>query len=168
MLYLIIYMRHQNDFILAILCMTDDIDGVIRTIVSRLSGLSPEDAKDYVFKLLGLSNLNKIYNKVKKEVENMPITFDIRESEMFLDGKQEGLLEGLLEGERKGLLEGERKGLLEGIEMALEIKYGYTGIGLMGMIRNIGTLEELSQLKVIIKRSDTIDEVKASLIGMIK
>ncbi|WP_040334713.1 hypothetical protein [Candidatus Magnetobacterium casense] len=148
--------------------MTDDIDGVIRTIVSRLSGLSPEDAKDYVFKLLGLSNLNKIYNKVKKEVENMPITFDIRESEMFLDGKQEGLLEGLLEGERKGLLEGERKGLLEGIEMALEIKYGYTGIGLMGMIRNIGTLEELSQLKVIIKRSDTIDEVKASLIGMIK
>ncbi|MBF0338175.1 MAG: hypothetical protein HQL05_10110, partial [Nitrospirae bacterium] len=92
--------------------MTDDIDGVIRTIVSRLSGLSPEDAKDYVFKLLGLSNLNKIYNKVKKEVENMPITFDIRESEMFLDGKQEGLLEG----ERKGLLEGERKGLLEGIE----------------------------------------------------
>ncbi|MBV6342061.1 hypothetical protein HWQ67_10735 [Candidatus Magnetobacterium casensis] len=94
----------------------------------------------------------------------MPITFDIRESEMFLDGKQEGLLEG----ERKGLIEGERKGLLEGIEMALEIKYGYTGLELMGMIRKIGTLEELSQLKVIIKRSDTVDEVKASLIGMIK
>ncbi|WP_255317227.1 hypothetical protein, partial [Candidatus Magnetobacterium casense] len=101
---------------------------------------------------------------VKKEIENMPITFDIRESEMFLDGKQEGLLEG----ERKGLIEGERKGLLEGIEMALEIKYGYTGLELMGMIRKIGTLEELSQLKVIIKRSDTVDEVKASLIGMIK
>ncbi|MBF0592089.1 MAG: hypothetical protein HQL02_08380 [Nitrospirae bacterium] len=157
-----------DDFILAILCQTDDIDGVIKTIVGRLSGLSPEDAKDYCFKLLGLSNLKRMYNKVKKEVENMPITFDIRESEMFLDGKQEGLLEG----ERKGLLEGERKGLLEGIcegiEVALEIKYGSNGLELMDMVRNIDTLEKLNQLKVIIKKSDTVDEVRSNLIGMLK
>ncbi|MBF0536694.1 MAG: hypothetical protein HQL03_00400 [Nitrospirae bacterium] len=98
----------------------------------------------------------------------MPITFDIRESEMFLDGKQEGLLEG----ERKGLLEGERKGLLEGIcegiEVALEIKYGSNGLELMDMVRNIDTLEKLNQLKVIIKKSDTVDEVRSNLIGMLK
>ncbi|MBF0608496.1 MAG: hypothetical protein SFH39_05165 [Candidatus Magnetobacterium sp. LHC-1] len=140
-----------DDFILAILCETDDIDGVIKTIVGRLSDLSPVEAKDYCFRLLGLSNLNKIYGKVKKEVENMPITFDIRESEMFLEGKREG----------------KRDGLLEGVEMVLEIKYGATGLELMDMVKKVDTLEKLNQLKVLIKRSDAIDEVRANLMGML-
>ncbi|MBF0317039.1 MAG: transposase, partial [Nitrospirae bacterium] len=72
--------------------------------------------------------------------------------------------EGLIEGEIKGKAEG----LLEGIEAILEIKYGSNGLELMDMIRNIGTLEKLSQLKVIIKKSDTVDEVRASLIAMLK
>ncbi|MBF0337900.1 MAG: hypothetical protein HQL05_08710 [Nitrospirae bacterium] len=89
-------------------------------------------------------------------VENMPITFDIRESEMFLEGKQEGLLEG------------KREGLLEGMEMALEIKYGAMGLELMELVKKVDTLEKLNRLKVLIKRSDTIDEVRANLIGMLR
>ncbi|MBF0344012.1 MAG: hypothetical protein HQL06_07260 [Nitrospirae bacterium] len=141
-----------EDFILAILCKTDDVDGTIKTIVKRLSVMSPKDAKDYCLKLLYLSNLKKLYNKVKWEVDNMPITFDIRESEMFLDGKREGILEGRLEG----------------IEMLLEIKYASKGLELMDMIRNIDDLDKLNELKVLIKRSDTADELRAMLVEMLK
>ncbi|MBF0343904.1 MAG: hypothetical protein HQL06_06695 [Nitrospirae bacterium] len=169
-----------EDLVLAILCKTDDVDGAIKTIVDRLSVLSPKDAKDYCLKLLYLSNLKKLYNKVKKEVDNMPITFDIRESEMFLDGKREGLIEGqkkgliegqkkgLIEGQKKGLIEGQRKGLIEGIEMALEIKYGSKGLELMDMVRNIHEIERLNQLKVLIKRSGTPDELRATLVDILR
>ncbi|MBF0539273.1 MAG: hypothetical protein HQL03_13575, partial [Nitrospirae bacterium] len=68
----------------------------------------------------------------------------------------------------EGLIEGKRDGLLEGIEAILDIKYGSKGLELMDIIRNIDTVEKLSQLKVIIKRSATVDEVRVSFIGMVK
>ncbi|MBF0343237.1 MAG: hypothetical protein HQL06_03315 [Nitrospirae bacterium] len=132
---------------LAILCKTDDEDDTIKTIVGKISVLPPKEAKDYCLKLLYLSSLKKLYNRVKNEVDNMPITFDIRESEIFLDGMREGLIDG--------------------IEMVLEIKYGSNGLELMDMVRNIEAFEKLNQLKVAIKRSDTVEELRTILVDMI-
>ncbi|MBF0343803.1 MAG: hypothetical protein HQL06_06185 [Nitrospirae bacterium] len=139
-----------EDLVLAILCKTDNVDGTIKTIVGRISVLPPKEARDYCLKLLYLSNLKKLYNKVKREVDNMPITFDIRESEMFLDGKREGLLEG------------ERKGILEGM---LDIKYGSEGLELMDMARNI---DDFEMLRILIKGSNTVEELRAAIIDRFK
>ncbi|MBF0345929.1 MAG: hypothetical protein HQL06_17090 [Nitrospirae bacterium] len=73
--------------------------------------MPPRDRKDYAMKLLYLFELKMLYNKIKREVENMPITIDVKKSGMYKDG--------LLEGQRKGLIEGKRQGLIEGIEAVL-------------------------------------------------
>ncbi|MBF0537299.1 MAG: hypothetical protein HQL03_03495 [Nitrospirae bacterium] len=95
-----------EDIVLSILCRTEDIDGTVTSILGKLSLLPARQRADYVTGLLYLTNLRKIYKKVKQEVENMPITVDLANCDMYKDG--------LLEGQRKGLLEGQRKGLLEG------------------------------------------------------
>ncbi|MBF0345985.1 MAG: Yae1 family protein [Nitrospirae bacterium] len=160
--------KKPEDFILAILCKTENIDITIKDVVKKISLLPHKTQQNYAFKLIGLSNLNASYNKVKTEVRNMPVTLDVRESPIYLDGKGEGLIEGrqegLIEGERRGL----REGLLVGIETILEVKYGAVGLELMDMVKNINSFERLNQLNTLIKRSATVDEVRANLIGMIK
>ncbi len=42
-------------------------------------------------KLLYLSDLRKLYNRVDQVIEKMPITIDFKDSQIF----QEGLLEGI-------------------------------------------------------------------------
>ncbi|MEO5358667.1 MAG: Yae1 family protein [Nitrospirae bacterium YQR-1] len=160
-----------GDNILAILCKTEDADGTIKGILAKLYELPPDEREDYILKLLTLSRLRGLTKSVKREVKKMPVTIDITKDELYLDGvevgllngKREGKLEGLLEGERKGLLEGKRDGLLEGIELGLELKYGLAGLELMKIVKGINTIDKLEAFKNLIKKADSVDELKEFL-----
>ncbi|MCG6553535.1 MAG: Yae1 family protein [Candidatus Magnetominusculus sp. LBB02] len=153
-----------EDVVLAILCQSDNIDVTIAKILEKLSRLPLRARKDYILKLLYLSDLRKLYNKITQEVEKMPITIDIAESDLYKDifhrGELAGKLEGKLEGKRAGIQEGKREGLLEGIELGLEIKYGAAGVELMSMVRIISTVDRLEELKNLIRKSDSLEKLK--------
>ncbi|KWT74995.1 hypothetical protein [Candidatus Magnetominusculus xianensis] len=156
-----------EDMVLAILCKTEDVDVTIRKILDKLTVLPLKEREGYIRKLLYLSDLRKLYPKVKMEVNKMPITIDVKNSDIYQEGKEEGLLEGerrgLLEGERKGLFEGRREGLLEGIEGMLELKYASAGLELMNMVRAIPTVDKLEEFKNLIKKAGSVDELRGFL-----
>jgi hypothetical protein len=132
------------------------VDATIRKILDKLSVLPIKEREGYIRKLLYLSDLRRLYPKVKMEVSKMPITIDVKNSDIYQEGKEEGLLEG----ERKGLFEGKREGLLEGIEGMLELKYGSAGLELMNMVRAIPTVDKLEEFKNLIKKAGSVDELK--------
>jgi hypothetical protein len=164
-----------EDIVLAILCKSGNMDVTIAKILEKLSVLPIKERKDYILKLFYLSDLRKLYNKVRQEVEKMPITIDLADSDIYkeglFEGKQEGLYEGkqegLFEGKQEGLYEGERigkmAGLLEGIEGMLELKFGLAGLELMNMVRVLNTINKLEEFKNFIKKAGSVDELKEFL-----
>ncbi|KWT82594.1 hypothetical protein [Candidatus Magnetominusculus xianensis] len=168
-----------EDIVLAILCKSDNMDITIAKILEKLSMLPLKIRKDYILKLLYLSDLRKLYNKVTQEVKKMPITIDINESDLYkeiffkgrvegrvegkLEGKVEGRVEGKLEGKVEGRVEGKLEGLLEGIELGLELKYGSAGLELMDIVRIISIVDKLEEFKNIIRKSDSLDKLKEFL-----
>jgi hypothetical protein len=55
--------------------------------------------------------------------------------------------------------------LLEGIADLLEVKFGPAGMGLLSSIRQLATIAELENIRMIIKTAATIAEVRAWLQG---
>ncbi|MBF0458751.1 MAG: hypothetical protein HQK99_12755 [Nitrospirae bacterium] len=149
-----------EDIVLAILCKTGDVDAVIRKILDKLSVLPPKEREGYIRKLLYLSDLRRLYPKVKMEVSKMPITIDVKNSDIYREGLVEGQRKGLLEGQRKGLLEGERVGIIEGM---LELKYGSAGLELMSLVRIMPTVDKLEEFKNLIKKAGSLDELREFL-----
>jgi hypothetical protein len=141
-----------EDIVLAILCGTKDVDATIRKILDKLSVLPPKEREGYIRKLLYLSDLRKLYPKVKMEVSKMPITIDVRDSDIFKEGIEEGLIKG------------KEEGLIEGIELGLELKHGSAGLELMNMVRVIGSVEKLEELKNLIKTAASVNELKGFLV----
>ncbi|MBF0458161.1 MAG: hypothetical protein HQK99_09730 [Nitrospirae bacterium] len=137
-----------EDIVLAILCKTRDVDALIRSILDKLSRLPLKEREGYIRKLLYLSDLRKLYPKVKMEVSKMPITIDVRNSDIF----QEGRVEGKVEGERLGIIEG-----------MLELKYGSAGLELMDRVRIVNSADKLEEFKNLIKKADSLDKLKEFL-----
>jgi hypothetical protein len=67
-------------------------------------------------------------------------------------GKQQGL--------RTGLEEGRRQGLLDGIELALELRYGPEGLGLLPEIRKVENLDVLKAIHAGIRQASSLDELR--------
>ncbi|MBF0520862.1 MAG: Yae1 family protein [Nitrospirae bacterium] len=130
---------------------TENADGTIMGILTKLYELPLEERKDYVLKLLTLSRLRNLTESVKREVKKMPVTIDITKDVLYLDGKEEGLIEG------------KRDGLLEGIELGLELKYGLAALELMNIVRAINTIDKLEEFKNLIKKAGSVDELKEFL-----
>ncbi|MBF0569036.1 MAG: hypothetical protein HQK95_09270 [Nitrospirae bacterium] len=80
-----------EDIVLAILCHSDDMDVTIARILEKLSTLPLKAREDYILKLLYLSDLRKLYNRVDQEIEKMPITIDFKDSQIFQEGSLEGI-----------------------------------------------------------------------------
>lgn len=152
-----------EDIVLAILCKSDNMDVTISKILEKLSKLPLRAREDYILKLLYLSDLRKLYNKVTQEVKKMPITFDIEESDLYKDFFHRGELAGRLKGELAGKLAGKLEGLLEGIELGLEIKFGSAAVGLMSLVRTLSSEDKLEEFKNLIRKSDSLDRLKEFL-----
>ncbi|MBF0519624.1 MAG: Yae1 family protein [Nitrospirae bacterium] len=75
--------------------------------------------------------------------------------------------EGLFKGKQEGLIEGKQEGLFEGIELGLELKFGQSGLELMSVVRAINSLDKLEELKNLIKKASSVDELKMFLANSI-
>jgi hypothetical protein len=88
--------------ILAILCRMGDQNETIREILSRISELPDKARADALASLLILSRLRRLETVVKKEAEEMALTFNVMENDVLrpmfvkaqMDSKQEGRQEG--------------------------------------------------------------------------
>lgn len=70
-----------------------------------------------------------------------------------------GFRRGVSEGRQLGILEG----TLEAIEMGLSVKFGAKGLRLLPEIRRIRDIDRLNMIKQIIRVTDDLAEVEASL-----
>lgn len=139
-----------------ILAVLSDFKGrdplaVIRLILERLRKVEPNDnALHKALQQLGmLSRLRNLYEEVKKESKNMPITYNIATDKFYQEGKEEGKVEGKIEGK----IEGKKEGIIEGklkekvataITMLKMGKYGLPEIALVtGLdIKKVSELKE--------------------------
>ena len=80
-----------------------------------------------------------------------------------LEGRLEGKLEGRLEGKLEGRLEGKLEGLREGIEFALEMRFSQDEVeNIKPYLSSMG-ISQLNKLKDILKKVDTIEELKEKI-----
>jgi hypothetical protein len=81
-------------------------DMVIRKIIGRLRELCSDEIRlqKYIQQLIMLSRLRNLEVETKKEVEHMPITYDIKKDGLFLEGMKIGEKLGEKQGEKRGVL----------------------------------------------------------------
>ena len=79
------------------------------------------------------------------------------------EGRQKGMAEGWQQGMTEGRQQGIQEGMLEAIEMGLSVKFGAKGLRLLPSIRRIRDIERLNMIKQIIRVTDDLAEVEASL-----
>ena len=74
--------NNPNDWILSILCKTDDEEKLVKEVLKRIASLEDEGKKrEILSELLIVAGLRKkkILNIVAKEIQSMPITIDLEE-----------------------------------------------------------------------------------------
>lgn len=97
-----------GDNVLAILTHVKNQNDAIKNIVARIGLLNARAFQDSVNQLLIISGLRGLSQRVKEEVNKMPVTENILDHELigpaYRSGLQQGRVEGRLEGERAVLL----------------------------------------------------------------
>jgi hypothetical protein len=83
-------------------------------------------------------------------------------------GIEKGLQQGIQEGERQGMKKGVVQGLLKGISLALELRFGSSGLDLMPMIGRIEDAEGLSRVMEGVKAARDLDTFKALVLETAK
>ncbi len=173
------------DRIMACLCKVEDEGYLIEKLVETMEGMEEEERKDYIMKLLTLTELRpKLRIRLSEEVRHMPIVVrpeDIKLSKRKLkkdvlyrlgleEGKQIGLEEGRKEGEVIGIEKGKQIGIEEGLlksaqEMVIAIiegKLGYVPEEIANRIREIRDVEFLRSLaKKLVSASEDFMQVLA-------
>lgn len=94
---------------------------IIRRILSRLQQLQPESTllQKYLKHLTTLARLRKLETQTKKEIQAMPIEYDITTDGFYLEGLEQGIEQGL----ERGLEQGKRQavaGLLTSTNLSPE------------------------------------------------
>jgi predicted transposase YdaD len=91
-----------EELVLAILTDFPERDAkqVVSVILRKLKRVAANRAelKKAYQQLLTLSRIRKLEVETKKQIEAMPITYDIKTDGLFLEGKAEGKAEGKVEG----------------------------------------------------------------------
>ncbi len=148
--------QDPGDRIIACLCRVEDEEYLIRKLLETMEGMRDEERKDFMVKVLTLTELRpNLRVKLSEEVRHMPIVVrpeDIKlpESELRKDllyslGLEEGLHKGKQLGLEEGLHRGKQLGLEEGLlldaqEMLLTViegRLGYVPEGVEGRVRKI-------------------------------
>ncbi len=115
------------DRIMACLCKVEDERYLIEKLVETMEGMEEEQRKDYIMKLLTLTELRpNLRIKLTEEVKPMPIVVrpedirlpkrKLRKDILYRLGLEEGKQIGLEEGKKVGLEEGKKEGEVIGIE----------------------------------------------------
>ncbi|MEO5351499.1 MAG: DUF4351 domain-containing protein [Magnetococcus sp. YQC-3] len=87
---------------LAILCRMGDQSETIREILYRISKLPDKARADALARLLILSRLRRLETVVKKEAEEMALTFNVMENDVLRPMFLQAQMDSELVGERKG------------------------------------------------------------------
>ncbi|MEL7145498.1 MAG: hypothetical protein AAFO69_03950 [Bacteroidota bacterium] len=104
-----------EEIILAILTDYPEIDAelVVRRIIEKLQQATTDELRlrRAIEQLLILSRLRKLQKVTKTTVDNMPITYDITEDELYQEGLEKGLEKGAEKKERRLVERAIRKGV---------------------------------------------------------
>jgi hypothetical protein len=145
-----VFLKHETGegVILSILCDRKDIDSAefINKVLNRLCELDKGSQimfDRHISQLLILSRLRNMDTIIEKEVENMPVTIDIKRDSLYKKGKSEGLHEA--------------------IELGLELKFGNLGLNLMNRIQPINDITKLKAIKETIRKAVNLQEVASCL-----
>ena len=95
--------------ILAILCRIDNQKEVIQEILYRISELPMKARADALTKLVILSRLRRLEAVVKTEAEEMSLTFNLMENDVFRPIIMKAIMEAQMDGHRDGERDGEAK-----------------------------------------------------------
>ena len=105
-----------HEIILAVLCKFDKKDApkIIKQILEKLNQKSKNERElfEYTTDLEILSGLRNLQSITKKQVDKMPIIYDLKKDLRYIEGKQEGKLEGKQEGELEGKQEKARTAII--------------------------------------------------------
>jgi predicted transposase YdaD len=91
--------------VLAVLTRFGEQPKVVRGILERIAGGSPEGRDQALAELFIVAELRKLSGNVKREVEKMPILLDIMDNEVLGPVLRKGLRQGRLEGRVEGQVE---------------------------------------------------------------
>ena len=105
-----------HEIILAVLCKFEKRDAakIIKEILEKLNQKSKNERElfEYTTDLEILSGLRNLQSITKKQVDKMPIIYDLKKDLRYIEGKQEGKLEGKQEGELEGKQEKARTAII--------------------------------------------------------
>lgn len=97
-----------HEIVLAVLCKYDKKDApkIIKQILEKLKSKAKNDRElhEYTTDLEILSGLRKLQSETKKQIDKMPIVYDLEKDLRFKEGKRKGRLEGKLEGKRESVV----------------------------------------------------------------
>ncbi|KWT87093.1 hypothetical protein [Candidatus Magnetominusculus xianensis] len=153
--------------VLSILCdyKGKDVSIFIREILCKIKERVKEETLRgrYIRQLEVLSKLRNLQGKVNKEESGMAIVYDIETDIRYRQGLTKGRKEGREDGRTEGRRQGLKDGLIEAIELAVELKFGAQTIKLIDGIKSINDIDRLHQIKELIRRASSIDEVISEL-----
>jgi hypothetical protein len=92
-----------GDNIIAVLTRLPDPAAALSRVLERIGALPPGERQAAFNQLRLLAGLRKpVYEVMKQEAKRMPITIDIREHPMVIEGYERGLQQGVQEGVQQG------------------------------------------------------------------
>jgi predicted transposase YdaD len=102
-----------HEIILAVLCKYErkDAPKIIRQILDklRLKAQNERELNEFATDLEILSQLRTLQSEIKKQIQKMPIIYDLKKDIRFKEGVEYGLEKGLEKGEARGEARGELK-----------------------------------------------------------
>ena len=109
---------NPHEIVLAVLCKYNrrQAPKIIKQILEKLRAKtkSERDLHEYVTDLEILSSLRNLQSETKKELEKMPVIYDLRKDIRFKEGKEEGREEQA----RFAIIRALKKGLLSPVAIA--------------------------------------------------
>ncbi|MBW4613218.1 MAG: Rpn family recombination-promoting nuclease/putative transposase [Desmonostoc vinosum HA7617-LM4] len=93
-------------------------------------------------------------NELQQEFEQQLIQYEEKRKVPYITSLEKRAIQ-------KGIEQGIEQGLLEGIELALELKFGDSGLNLMLEISQIKNIEKLRAIKAALKTVQTVEELQS-------
>lgn len=112
-----------NDYLIAALCRRNP--DFFKKFIDKIVALPTRERGDFLRKFFIIARLRRdLYNELErlsKEVEKMPIVFDIEKDPVYHKGIEKGISQGIKMGMEMGIERGMEKGLKKGREEGLAL-----------------------------------------------